>query len=42
MEEMTASEILRRNADDWTVHCPRLPIDFCPKCERDLRGDDND
>lgn len=27
-----------RTANDWTVHCPRLEIDFCPKCGRDLRG----
>jgi hypothetical protein len=27
-----------RTANDYTVHGPRLPLDFCPKCGRDLRG----
>ncbi len=28
-----------RTANDYTVHGPRLPLDFCPKCGRDLRGE---
>ena len=28
-----------RFEDGETVHGPRLPLDFCPKCGRDLRGE---
>ena len=31
-----------RTANDYTVHGQRLPLDFCPKCGRDLREGDHD